>query len=117
MKEYDVSFYAAQDGGFVLDIHSSSGTSPYAKFTSWETIRDFFASQGIHEERLTEIQTIYSNLKPGHGYHEKMFLPDSVIDAMEKIIAQTGGVIDGQLPESQALVRPDGQPLAKSAVQ
>ncbi len=95
MNEYDVSFYAPHEGGFVLDIHSSTGTSPYAKFGSLQDLEGFFASQGIHAERIAEINTICSALTPGTAYHAKMFLPDCVIEAEEKLIAETGGLVDG----------------------
>lgn len=86
MKEYDVSFFAADNGGFGLDIHCSTGTSPYATFRSRHDLQDFFASQGIHDERLAEIDSICSQLVSGQVYHARMFLPDSVIEAQEKLI-------------------------------
>ncbi len=87
MKEYDVSLFAAENGGFGLDIHNSTGTTPYAKFGSVHDLEHFFASQGIHEERLAEIDSICSKLVPGQAYHAKMFLPDSVIEAQQKLTA------------------------------
>lgn len=87
-----MNFYALPNcGGFLLDVHSSSGTSPCARFSSCEEVRDFFGSQGIHEERLAQIETICTNLKPGFAYHEKMFLPESVIKSIETMIAEKHG--------------------------
>lgn len=101
MNEYNVSFYAPDDGGFAIDVHNSTGTSPLAKFESLAAVRDFFSSLGISQDRLREIEAIYSGLTPGHVYHEKMFLPDRVIEALEKFTAETGQVAD--VP-----VRPNG---------
>ncbi len=98
MNEYNVTFYAPHEGGFVLDIHASTGTSPCSEFASVQDLQNFFASQGIHDERLAEINTICSALRPGHAYHAKMFLPDPVVDAQEKLIAETGGLVDGSAP-------------------
>jgi len=108
MKEYNVSFFAPKDGSFVVDIHASAGTSPYVKFASLSGLLSFFASLGIHEQKLAEIETICSSLKPEHAYHEQMFLPDSVIDAIELLIQETGGMI-----EAPPVSNPHG--LAKTA--
>lgn len=109
MTDYNVSFYAAQDGGFVLDIHTTTGTSPYLKFSSIHGLREFFASLGISEDGLAEIEKICSALKPGHAYHEQMFLPESVMDAMETRIAETGGLVNGALPNAAAFTVGSGR--------
>ncbi len=84
MHEYDVSFYAAPQGGFSLDVHDSSGTSPYLQFRSLSELRDFFESLEVSGEKLAEIESICRNLRSGTGYHEKMFLPQTVLDGMEQ---------------------------------
>lgn len=93
MKEYNVSFLAPKDGSFVVDIHSSAGTSPYVKFASLEALLSFFRSLNISEEKLAEIQAVCSGLKHSHAYHEQMFLPDEVIEAVEKLSQESGGTV------------------------
>ena len=91
MNEYQVTFFAPQDGGLAIDIHNSTGTSPVAMFNSVEDVREFFSSLGIQEDRLAEIEKIYSNLSPGTAYHDRMFLPGAVIKALENLRARADG--------------------------
>jgi hypothetical protein len=84
MNEYDVSFYSTPDGAIAVDIHTSSGMSPYRRFHSKNDVRQFFQSMGVADEKLREVDSICSNLESGHGFHEKMFLPDSVNDIYTK---------------------------------
>ena len=84
MSEYDVSFYSNPDGLLLIDIHGSSGTTPYMTFHSMDEVRELFQSLGLADDKLAEVEAICSNLKPGHGYHERMFLPESVHDAILK---------------------------------
>ena len=96
MNEYEVSFFAPQDGGLAMDIHNSTGTSPVATFNSVGDVRRFFSSLGIQEDRLAEIEKICCGLTPQHIYHERMFLPPSVIEAMERLTARADGA--GHVP-------------------
>jgi len=84
MNEYDVNFYSTADGAIALDIHSSSGASPYLRFKTQSDVREFFESIGMSNEKLKEVDAICTNLKKGQGFHEKMFLPDGVIDTVEQ---------------------------------
>ncbi len=88
MNEYDVSFYATPDGSIAVDIHGSSGTAPYRRFASRGEVLVFFESLGVCGDKLAEVESICSNLPVGHGYHEKMFLPPQVNDAMREQPAQ-----------------------------
>ncbi|MBV9612668.1 MAG: hypothetical protein JO091_09350 [Acidobacteriaceae bacterium] len=79
MNEYDVSFYAMPDGRFTVDIHGSSGTTPFLTFPSAQNVPAFFESLGLSPEKLAEIESICSKLAAGYGYHEKMFLPEECL--------------------------------------
>jgi hypothetical protein len=101
MNEYKVSFTAPQHGGILLDVHSCTGTSRYADFRSSREVRKFFSSLGLHQEKVAEIDAICSNLHAGEAYHENMFLPEFVIDAIQRFITQTDATVNIQIPPVQ----------------
>lgn len=88
MNEYNISFTVPNDGGVLLDVHGTTGTSRYANFGSVDDLRTFFENLGLHDEKVAEIQATCEKLQPGQSYHEKMFLPEAVIEAIEKRIAE-----------------------------
>lgn len=96
MNEYNVTFTAPEEGSILLDVHTSTGTSRYAKFGSPQEIRRFLSSLGLHERKVAEVDAICSNLRAGEAYHEKMFLPESVIAAIKNLATGTDGM--GNIP-------------------
>jgi hypothetical protein len=94
MNEYNVSFTAPEEGGILLDVHTCTGTSRYAKFGSTEEIRRFFSSLGLHETKVAEVEAICSNLRAGEAYHERMFLPEAVIVAVQSLATGTNGIVN-----------------------
>lgn len=109
MNEYDVTFFVPQGGALAIDIHNSTGTSPVARFESIENLRQFFSSLGIQEDRLAAIEKICSSVTPEQAYHERMFLPPALIEAVEHLTAKADGA--GALP-----VPPDGSGAARHAL-
>jgi hypothetical protein len=89
MNEYNVTFVSIEQGGILVDVHRSSGTSRYAKFKSVRDVRAFFLSLGLNEEKVAEMEAICSKLRGGETYHESMVFPESVLDAMQKLCADT----------------------------
>jgi hypothetical protein len=98
MNEYNVSFTAPEEGSILLDVHTCTGTSRYARFTSVHEIRGFFASVGLHHQKVSEVEAICSTLRAGHAYHEKMFLPEVVIKALQKLTTETDGMVNLPTP-------------------
>ena len=98
MNEYNVSFTAPEEGSILLDVHTCTGTSRYTKFRSVQEIRTFFASVGLHHQKVSEVEAICSNLRPGQAYHEKMFLPEAVIDALQKLTTETDTTVNQPMP-------------------
>jgi hypothetical protein len=98
MNEYNVSFTAPEAGGILLDVHTCTGTSRYVKFRSIHDIRGFFSSLGLHEKKVSEVEAICSKLRVGEAYHEKMFLPEVVIVAINKLVTGTNGIVDLPMP-------------------
>ena len=94
MKQYNLSFTAPQNGGILLDVHNCAGTSRYANFRSASEVRRFFSSLGLNEEKVAEMDAICSNLRAGEAYHEHMFLPEFVIDAINSLITEADGSVD-----------------------
>lgn len=94
MNEYNVSFTAPEEGSILLDVHTCTGTSRYTKFRSVQEIRTFFGSVGLHHQKVSEVEAICSNLRPGQAYHEKMFLPEAVIDALQKLTTETDRTVN-----------------------
>jgi hypothetical protein len=83
MNEYTVSFTALKLGTLLLDIHLSSGTSRYVEF-QYSDIRGFLGPLGFDEDKIGEIEALCAKLQPGETYHEKMFLPPGVVEAVEE---------------------------------
>jgi hypothetical protein len=104
MHEYNVSFTAPEEGSILLDVHTCTGTSRYAKFRSIHEIREFFASLGLLHQKVSEVEAICSNLRAGQAYHEKMFLPEVVIEALQKLTAGTDGMVNIPRPAVPAAV-------------
>ncbi len=88
MNEYNVSFTVPSDRSILLDVHGSTGTSRFANFRSIAELQTFFEGVGLHDEKVAEIEATCGSLRPGEAYHEKMFLPEAVIHAFEKRVAQ-----------------------------
>ena len=88
MNEYNVSFTVPDDGSILFDLHSTTGTSQVAKFDSVNDLRGFFSSLGLHPDKVTELETACSSLHAGQAYHESMYLPELVVQAVEHITAQ-----------------------------
>jgi hypothetical protein len=104
MNEYNVSFTAPEEGSILLDVHTCTGTSRYTKFRSVQEIRAFFASLGLHHQKVSEVEAICSNLRAGQAYHEKMFLPEVVIEALQKLTTGTGGTVNQPMAALPAAV-------------
>lgn len=97
MNEYNVTFARLEKGEFALDLHRSSGTSRYAKFSSIADLGAFFSSLGFDDDRLAEIEAACSNLQPGEAYHETMPFPDSAKDSFDQLL--TNHASNGQSRE------------------
>jgi hypothetical protein len=98
MNEYNVSFTAPEEGSILLDVHTCTGTSRYAKFRSIHEIREFFSSLGLHDKKVSEVEAICSKLRAGEAYHEKMFLPEIVIVAIKSLTTATDGTVAVPIP-------------------
>lgn len=83
MNEYNVSFTVPDDGSILFDLHSTTGTSGVAKFESVVALRGFLSSVGLHPDKVAELETACSRLRAGQAYHENMYLPDLLVDAVE----------------------------------
>lgn len=83
MNEYNVSFTVPSEGGILVDVHGSTGTSRYAAFSSMDELREFFSRLGLHDAKVAEVEATCANLHQGEAFHEKMFLPEAVIEAIE----------------------------------
>lgn len=88
MNEYNLSFTVPDDGSILFDLYSTSGTSRVAKFESVNDLRGFFSSLGLHPDKVAELEAACSGLHAGQAYHECMYLPELVVDAVENITAQ-----------------------------
>ena len=91
MNEYEVSITAPPTGQILFDVHQSNGRSQFMTFEDVGDISAFFGSLGWHAAKVAEIQAICEQLGPGASYHQKMFLPDGVMD----VIAAQSGHRDG----------------------
>jgi hypothetical protein len=107
MNEYNVSFTAPGEGSILLDVHICTGTSRYAKFGSIQELRKFFSSLGLHETKIAEVEAIYSNLRAGEAYHDKMFLPEDVIVAIKSLATGTDGIVNIPIPLPPSLATVD----------
>jgi len=103
MNEFDVTFTCLEEGEIAFDFHRSSGTSRYVKFRSVGDLRRFFSSLGFDDDRLSEVESVCSNLHPGEAYHEAMLLAQPVIDNFENLLSD--GAANGRaatLPAPEA---------------
>jgi hypothetical protein len=82
MQDYHVSFIASPSGQILFDVHKCEGRSQFITFAAVPEVRAFFSSLGLNEEKVAEIEAICEQLEPGGSYHQKMFLPDDVIDVI-----------------------------------
>lgn len=87
MNEYNITFAIPRERGILIDVHGSAGTSRYAYFRSAEEMKTFFLKLGLNAEKVAEMERTCSSLDIWQSYHEKMFLPEAVIDAIEQRIA------------------------------
>lgn len=85
MNEYNISFTVPDDGSILFDLHGTTGTSRVAKFESVRDMRGFFASLGLHPDKVEELERACSKLQAGEAYHESMYLPEFVVDAVEDV--------------------------------
>jgi hypothetical protein len=116
MNEYNVSFTAPEEGSILLDVHTCTGTSRYTKFRSVQEIRTFFGSVGLHHQKVSEVEAICSNLRPGQAYHEKMFLPAAVVEALQKLTTGTDGTVNQPITAAPAAIAAmNGAPLLAEA--
>jgi hypothetical protein len=116
MNEYNLSFTAPEEGSILLDVHTCTGTSRYAKFRSIDEIREFFASLGLLDQKVSEVEAICSNLRAGEAYHEKMFLPEAVIQALQKLATGTERTVNQPVMAVPAAVAAmNGAPLLAEA--
>jgi hypothetical protein len=88
MNEYNLSFTIPDDGSILFDLHGTSGTSRVAKFESLNHLRGFFSSVGLHPDKVAELEAACSGLQAGQAYHESMYLPELVVEAVEHITAR-----------------------------
>jgi hypothetical protein len=104
MNEYNVSFTVPEDGSILFDVYTCTGTSQCATFRSVDEIRAFFASLGLHQQKISEVEAICSNLRARQAYHEKMFLPEVVIQALRKLTTGTDGMVNVPMPTVPPIV-------------
>ena len=83
MHEYNVSFTVPDDGSILFDLHGTSGTSRVVKFESVRDLQGFFSSLGLHPDKIAQLETACSGLQAGQAYHECMYLPELVVNAVE----------------------------------
>ena len=82
MNEFNVTFTVPDDGTILFDLHRDSGTSSVARFESMHALRGFFASLGLQADKVAELESACSGLQAGQAYHQSMYLPDRVADAV-----------------------------------
>lgn len=100
MNVYNVNIIAPANGGILLDVHSTTGTSRCATFGSPHEIQQFFSSLGLHEAKVAELEAICMRLHAEEAYHEDMFLPDNVVDAIKKLAEERRQAPDGDLAQA-----------------
>jgi hypothetical protein len=91
LQEYRFSLFAAGDGGFALDVQplNASGTSPYARFSSWNELLRFLGSLDLSDELLAQVEDIVLKLDKGKAFHQQMYLPSKVEERLAELSQQT----------------------------
>jgi hypothetical protein len=87
MSEYQLNLFVAKDGGFAFDVQpiNASGTSPYVNFESWREFHEFLLSLNLSKDLIAQVEGLCATLKPGHAFHQRMFLPPCVEDGLKAL--------------------------------
>lgn len=88
MNGYSLTFIVPEDGSVLFDLHNGSGTSRIARFESVHDLDGFLSSVGLQQDKIAELIAACNNLRAGEAYHESMYLPDLVIQAVETASAR-----------------------------
>jgi hypothetical protein len=98
MQEYELNILAAQNG-FALSVQpvGSTGTAPYRTFSSWPETKGFLHGLAVSDELIDQVSQMVTGLAPGCLCKQKMFLPESVDDAIS-------GRMDGPDSEPSSII-------------